>query len=991
MLLRERIPAPKIRNMSDQAKQLNEEQRQAVEHGDGPLLIVAGAGTGKTTVLTHRYVQLLNSKQLKPENIAALTFTEKAAEEMEDRVLELLPNGAYDFWIGTFHGFCQRVLEQHALEIGLPNQFRILSDTDAWLLLKRHFDDLPLDHYRPHGNPLKFLRGVLTHISRAKDEGVSPEQYLAFAETGELDVEKDLADDERKRLRELGAVYAAYQQLLRDKACLDFGDVILETLRLFRERPAVLAEYRKQFRYLFVDEFQDTNWAQYELLKLLAGPQKNITVVGDDDQAIYKFRGASLANILQFRKDFPETKAIVLTKNYRSKKEILEKAYHFIKRNDPNRLEVQLTDLNLKKSLDAMNGEGGSVNVLWRVSIDDEAEAVAEDIKTKRDKSGISWNEFAILVRSNDTALPFLTALERAGIPFQFFALRGLYTKPAILDVIAMLQMCVRPHDSIPAWRVLHIPSLHIPTKDISELVHYANRKGYSIWSSLEHLDEIHLTDDGCKKLKELMSVASALQVTARRESPLRLLQAALNETGYLAYILRLPEKEKRENLHLLNAFADRVRRYETNVHDPSLKGFLDELQLELDSGEEGSISVDPDSGPELVKIMTVHAAKGLEFAHVYLVSLVDQRFPTRSRKDAIPLPEGLVQERLPEGDYHIEEERRLFYVAMTRAKETLTMSGAKRYGGTRDKKPSVFLAECELSIPAVGDVSESQSKRLAVPEARPDEIEIESAYYDLKKRFSFTQLAAFKKCPLQYKFEHIYRIPKFGSFNKSFGQSVHLALQRIMDLHRARTEGMQASLFEARPDAPGNSGIRVSDEEAMEIYEDAWIDEWFESRDQHDEYKEKGKVAVRNLLTAYKDEPPGIKYVERPFTLVLGRHSIKGKVDRIDALPDGSFAIYDYKTGRAKEELETDDKEQLYLYQIALEEQGMKVSKLAYVYALDWVITEAPVLTDKKREAFLEKIMDRMEAILQSDFEATPQEFVCRFCDFRNICEYKK
>lgn len=990
--LRPTSPAPNIRSMSDAQKTLNEEQAQAVNHGDGPLLIVAGAGTGKTTVLTYRYVHLLEQYQLKPQHIVALTFTEKAAQEMEDRVLELLPNGAYDFWIATFHGFCQRLLEAHGLEIGLANQFRILTDTDAWLLLKRHINELPLDHYRPIGNPLKFLRGILKHISRAKDEGITPEMYLDFAKNGELDVEKELIEDERKRLTEIAEVYAAYQQLLRDEACLDFGDVILETLRLFDQRPVILAEYQKQFQYLFIDEFQDTNWAQYELIKHLAGKRKNITVVGDDDQAIYKFRGASLANIMQFREDFPEAKAVVLTKNYRSKKEILDKAYAFIKNNNPNRLEVQLEDMHLKKRLDAVTGDGGEVNIVWQHGVDDEAEAVAEDIKKRKQQDPkASWNDFAILVRSNNTATPFLGALERAGIPFQFFALRGLYTKPVILDVMSMLQLCIKPHDSVFAWRAVHVPSFHIPAKDIAELMLSIHKKGQSIWGGLQTASDTAISDDGKKHIASLVAIFEALQITTRRESSLRLLQAVINETGYLAYIMQLPEKEKRESLHLLNAFADRVRRYEHAVYDPSLKGFLDELQSELDSGEEGSIHLDPDTGPELVKIMTLHAAKGLEFEHVYLVSLVDQRFPTRARRDDIPLPHGLVQERLPEGDYHLEEERRLFYVGMTRAKQSLSITGAKQYGGAREKKPSVFINECELTVPEVVETAEHQSKQLQLVTREAEAAASDKIIYALKKRFSFTQLAAFKKCPLQYKFEHVYRIPKFGNENKSFGQSVHLTLQQIMDLHVKRREETKGGPIGEAAGRQPTEGLLVSREEAAALYENSWIDEWYKGRDQHKLFKEKGMKIIDRLLHAYGDAAPNVRFIELPFTLVFGQHSIKGKVDRVDALPDGTFAIYDYKTGTVKQELTAGEKEQLYIYQLALEEQGMKVSQLAYIYAAEWVVTEVNVLAGKKREAFIEKIMARMDAIVTSDFQATPQAFVCRYCDFKDICEFKK
>jgi DNA helicase-2/ATP-dependent DNA helicase PcrA len=969
---------------------LNPAQLEAVTHGAGPLLIVAGAGTGKTTVLTKRYAHLLAQEGVSEENILALTFTDKAAGEMEDRVIHLLQTGTYDFWISTFHGFCQRVLEAHGLEIGLPNQFRLLTPTDAWLLLKRRFDELPLDHYRPLGNPVKFLRAILQHISRAKDEGVTPEQYLEFAQNAALDGDSEVIEGERKRLLELANVYFAYRKMLLEEGSLDFADLILETLRLFRERPTVLDEYRKQFKYLMVDEFQDTNWAQYELIKLLCGKERNITVVGDDDQAIYKFRGASLANILQFRDDFQDAKTVALTQNYRSKKEILDLAYNFIKKNDPNRLEVKLADTGLTKKLEATRGDQGRVELIWKRGVEDEAEAVAEEIKRlKETEPETSWNEFAVLVRSNDSAEPFVNAFERAGIPFQFLALRGLYAKPAVLDTQAILNSLDGYHESSSIWRLLHLGCYNVPSKDIAELLHYSGRKGLSLWQALKQAPDATVSQDGLKIITKLVAHIEGLAEAARRERPLRALQLALDKTGYLAWVMRLPEQDKRDYLQHLNGFAERIKRYEHSTHGPSLRGFLEELRIEIDSGEEGGLDFDPDAGPELVKIMTVHASKGLEFKHVFVASLVDLKFPTRARTDAIPLPDGLVQERLPEGDAHLEEERRLFYVAMTRAKDRLYLTGAVQYGGTSPKKPSVFLAEAGLEVPeAEGGDASKRLKLQETEEIAPSDV----VHYELKKKFSFTQLAAFRKCPLQYKFEHIYRIPKFGTYQKSFGQSVHNAYQHILELHQVRINAQQGSLFGPAPETgPESEKFKVTLDEAYKIFDDGWIDEWYESRARHDEYKNKGRGAIKNFWQACREAPPELFGVEIPFTLVLGIHSLKGKIDRVDKLPDGSVVVYDYKTGAAKEELSAEDKEQLHLYQLALEEKGVKVARLAYIYVLDWVITDVDLLKEEKRDAFLNKITERMEAIVHSDYKPTPDAFTCKYCDFKDICEFRK
>lgn len=984
--------------MSDLLESLNEAQRRAVTHANGPLLIVAGAGTGKTTVLTRRYVFHLETQKLTTENILALTFTEKAAGEMEDRILQLLPNGSYDFWISTFHGFCQRLLERHALEIGLPTKFRLLTETDAWLLLKRHIDELPLSHYRPLGNPVKFLGELLKHFSRAKDEGITPEQYLDFAQNAILDGDGEFVTGERARLAEIADCYFAYRKILRDEGALDFGDLIIETLRLLRESPHVLRDLRKQFRLIMVDEFQDTNWAQYELIKLLAGTERNITVVGDDDQAIYKFRGASLANILQFRDDYPDATTILLVENYRSHQEILDCAYGFITKNDPNRLEVRFKDTGLSKRLTSAKGSGGKVETVWYRTLEDEADGVASRIlELKEADPELTWNDVAILSRSNDGAEPFIYALERRGIPFRFYALRGLYAQPVVLDLISMLSLANGVHESTHAWRAMSSSVFSFPARDMSIFVQYAGRKGMSLWESLRQSRSIPRIDpEASKRAERLVLQIESLAETARREKPLKVLQLALEKTGYLGMLMKLPENEKIESINLLNSFAQRIKRYEQTTHGPTLRGFLDELRTEIESGEEGALNLDPDEGPELVKVLTVHASKGLEFKHVFIVSMVDQRFPTRPRSDSIPLPDGLVAERLPEGNSHLEEERRLFYVAMTRAKNSVTLTGAEQYGGTRKKKRSTFLSEagCETSdciAPTDGGV-------LALTPSEPLLTPMETAEreaFPLKKRFSFTQLAAFRKCPLQYKFAHMYKIPILGSFQKSFGQSIHLAFHSILQLHLERGKAQQGSLFAAVETAPvtAGKGLRVTLEEAMTLFESAWIDEWYETRQLHDRFKQEGREAVKRMYDAWSEYPPNVAFLEQPFEWRIGERSLKGAVDRIDELPGGGYAIYDYKTGEGKtgDDLETGDKEQLWIYQMAMEERGLPIKKLAYIYVRTGQQAEVELVQGEKRDAFRKDIEGRMEQILLSHFMPSPSPFICRYCDFRQICEHRK
>ena len=324
---------------------LNLEQKKAVEHREGPLLIVAGAGTGKTTVITERINWLIIRQKINPDEILALTFTEKAATEMEERVDKALPYGYVDLWISTFHAFAERILKEHGLEVGLTTEFKLLDQTAAWLLVRNNLDKFELDYYRPLGNPNKFIHALLKHFSKAKDEMVKPQDYLEYAESYRLDndIRKDeIVALEVRRLEEIANAYHVYQQLLLGNNFLDFGDLINYVYELFLKRPQILKKYQEQFKYVLIDEFQDTNFAQYQLIKLLAKPRNNLTVVGDDDQSIYKFRGASIANILEFKKDYPKCLEIYLTANYRTKQNILDAAYKFIQLNNPNRLEVQL-------------------------------------------------------------------------------------------------------------------------------------------------------------------------------------------------------------------------------------------------------------------------------------------------------------------------------------------------------------------------------------------------------------------------------------------------------------------------------------------------------------------------------------------------------------------------------------------------------------------------------------------------------------------------
>ncbi|MBM4177321.1 UvrD-helicase domain-containing protein, partial [Candidatus Gribaldobacteria bacterium] len=356
---------------------LNKEQLRAVQHKQGPLLIIAGAGTGKTTVITKRIVYLIEQGLAKPEEILALTFTEKAASEMESRVENMLEIGFPELWISTFHSFCEKILRNEGLRIGLNTDFKLIQQTSAWMLLRERLSELDLNYYKPLGNPARFLHSLLAHFSKCKDQGILPENYLEYAENLKTNL-TDLPENfDTEQIKEQALAYHFYQQLLLKNNFLDFGDLLNYTLLLFEKRPFILEKYQKKFKYILVDEFQDTNFIQYRLVKLLAGSEANLTACGDDLQAIYRFRGASFANLVQFKKDFPQTAEISLTQNYRSCQAILDLAYNFIKDNDPLRNKYFQ---HLETKLKAQTKEKGEIKHFHLRTLETEAQQVAQKI-----------------------------------------------------------------------------------------------------------------------------------------------------------------------------------------------------------------------------------------------------------------------------------------------------------------------------------------------------------------------------------------------------------------------------------------------------------------------------------------------------------------------------------------------------------------------------------------------------------------------------------
>lgn len=997
----------KSQKSQDFLNNLNPAQKEAVVHGAGPLLIVAGAGTGKTTVITRRIAYLIYKGLAKPEEILAVTFTEKAAEEMENRVDELLPYGYVDIWIDTFHGLGQRILKEHALDIGLPNDFKLLNTTDQWILIRENLDKFDLDYYKPLGNPTKFIQALVQHFSRLKDELISPAEYLEYAENLKLDQgaaleERDRASREGERLLEVAKAYKVYQDLLLQNNALDFGDLINYALKLLQSRPSVLAEYQNRFKYILVDEFQDTNYAQYELVKLLAQPENNLTVTGDDDQSIYKFRGASVSNILEFKRDYPDSAEVFITNNYRSHQNILDLSYEFIQLNNPERLEVKLGG-KVSKKLQSQTGEKGMVEHLH---LSDQKREVEKVVKKMLDlmqrNKDLTWNDFAILSRTNEISEIFANGLKEAGVPYVWAASRGLYKKPIIMDVLAYFNLLDNYHESPSLYRVLNLSIFKIKTEDIVELNYWAGRKGISLYRALLQADLLRISPESKDEIKKILSLIQKHSQIARDATIHAVFFAFMEDSGYLKYLGGKDDQETRDNIFYLNQFAKKIKNFETETTTrATLKDFINRINLEQEAGDEGALDMDLEAGPEAVKIMTIHKAKGLEFRYVFIVGMVDKRFPSINRRDPIEIPDPLVKEILPTGDVHLQEERRLFYVAVTRAKEGVFFTSAANYGGARAKKLSRFLIEANVA--EKGEAETLPATSLEISPALT--IQKSEAGLRIPKHFSFSQLAAFQKCPLQYKFQFGIRIPKRGHYQQSFGQTMHKVMYDLFHLLMCKEKIVQKDLFgsivgaglvsaQIQGDHKGRPYTvhekEISWEALKKIYENAWIDDWYPSEKTQKEYKQKGLKQLKTFYEAHQKNWPKVKGIEKAFRLKIGGEVLTGRIDRVDEV-DGGVAIVDYKTGEAKERLTRDQRTQLLLYQLAAEEVlRLKPQKLTFYFFKN--NQEISFLgSDKELAKLKTNISATIQKIKSSAFKPTPNPFICKYCDFREICEYRK
>lgn len=637
---------------------LNPKQKEAVLHTEGPLLIMAGAGSGKTRVLTHRIAYLIEEKNVNPWNILAITFTNKAAREMKERVNSILGQGGEDVWVSTFHSMCVRILRRDVDAIGYDRNFTILDGSDQLTLMKRILKELNID-------PKKYdPRSILGAISNAKNELLTPETY---------------AERQGSFFEEIVArCYDAYQKALRNNQSMDFDDLIMNTIRLFEENEKVLTYYQNKFHYLHVDEYQDTNHAQYTLVNMLAARFRNLCVVGDADQSIYGWRGADMQNILDFEKDYNDATIILLEQNYRSTKSILDAANQVIKNNSNRR----------DKSLWTDNQAGEQITYYRADSERDEAQFIVSKIKEEIQSNNRSYNDFAVLYRTNAQSRVIEDTLVKSNVPYTMVGGHKFYDRKEIKDIIAYLNIINNPRDGVSFERVINTPKRGIGAASVEKLRSFAAMHDWSMVEAAQNIDLANISGKAGRMIGEFGTMITQFQEMVTYLPVTDLVDQVLERTGYLDELKNQRTLEAESRLENLEEFRTVTQEFdkrneaqdEEEAPEEKLAVFLNDLALvsDLDDYQEESAQV---------TLMTLHAAKGLEFPIVFLIGMEEKIFP---------LSRSLMEEA------ELEEERRLAYVGITRAEESLYLTNAfsrTLYGKTQYNQPSRFVAEIDDSL----------------------------------------------------------------------------------------------------------------------------------------------------------------------------------------------------------------------------------------------------------------------------------------------------
>jgi DNA helicase II / ATP-dependent DNA helicase PcrA len=1050
---------------------LNRSQEAAVTHPGGPLLVVAGAGTGKTRTLTRRFAWLVD-QGVPADAILALTFSSPAAAEMRERLETQLESPYEELHVATFHSFCTRLLQDEALEAGVDPFLSPVTPADRLALLLERLDDLTLRHHETRGNPAALLASFVSRIDRLKDELVSSADYCRYAEALLAHASGDAALSRAQRELEFARLYADHDRMLAERGALDFGDLIVRAFRLLHERPHVRERVARRFRHVLVDEYQDTNFAQGRLLRLLVEEHRNVTVVGDDDQAIYRFRGASRKNLLDFDREFPDAVVVRLVRNYRSGRRILDAACAVVAPT-PERIEKKLR-----------GASGGRVR-FWRCRSERaQAQAVAAEAE-RLIADGVPPEEICVLVRSvKSEGAALASALEERAVPARTCGAAAYFQRAEVRDVLAWLRALADPSDSGAVVRALSRPPVELRSVDVARLTQLARRRKLDMPSAIAAaLEGPQLSEEGRDRARAFLRLYRSASAAFEDRRPDAFVLRLIERIGLRRQQVFATQADTVERLRNIAKLSELAASYMRREPQATARDFSRYLAAVAESGLREEEAMGTPAAPA-VQVMTMHAAKGLEFDHVFVLGLSAERMPGPFRPQADGVPDELLKESLPpadDRDAHEAEMRRLLHVAMTRARKGLVLAwpeaGAPHYGGTPTgpplagtPRPSPFyedaraaleadeeICEEELFGPAEGlhstfrimrdelldtvarvggrlgemrldtylDVDqavsryvelikvaalierakEGQSLDAALPAVNeilaqcvtPEQREIlEQSALDSWLRdterdparrpataqngsepsldpfiprrgrglmLSASDIDTYRICPLKYKFARVFRIPQEPTIHQRFGIVLHQVLER----------------FHASGGGPLST--------LMELFEASWRRSGFGDSDDERQWRLRAVEALERYWRLDRDSEAVPIWFERSFAFRLGPHLLRGRVDRVDRHPDGSYELIDYKTGKAKTESELREDVQLSLYQMgARESWRLETSAQSYFYVLSG--QKVPVEhSDEELERVKTTIADIAGGILKQRFDPTPSPDVCRLCDYRIIC----
>jgi DNA helicase-2/ATP-dependent DNA helicase PcrA len=974
-------------------ERLHPEQRDAVTHGEGPLLVVAGAGTGKTQVVTHRIAWLISEKRARPEQILALTFTDKAAAEMESRVDLLVPYGLVGATLATFNAFCDRLVREHAVELGLTSRLRVEAQAEILVFLRERLFELGLERYLPLGQPDAHLQALTGLFDRARNEDVSPERYLEFARS----LAAAAGDDPEKRDRaaaelEKAGAYAKYEALLMKAGRIDFSSQIRIALKLLRERAHVRREVQERWRWILVDEFQDTNHVQFELVRLLAGERRNLTVVGDDDQSIYRFRGARIENLLEFLDVYPDARQVILKRNHRSGQRILDDAHRLIRANDPWRLEAQRGwDKRLHaQRVDPATGDAlaGSVQHRTFATGRDEAEWVAEEIAGAVAAGTARPGDFAVLARAHGHLDPFALALKSRGVRFRRVGMRGLYARPEVLLCLNALRSVADPDGGV-VHQVLGDPLFGADPVDLARIGQRAKRtnRGF-LRLALEAVNGPPRDGAGCAEItrvavRRFATLHAALCDSAIRRPTSEVLYQFVTESGLLAALTAEESAESLERVQNLNKLFGIVARVGPLLKQDRVPAFIEHLDLLIEMGDDPA-AAELETDEDAVSLLTAHGAKGLEFPVVYVVNLVEQRFPQFRRAEEMEFPPELkagAHAAAPPPDPsadHYREERRLFYVGMTRARDRLVLTHAQDYGGKRATKVSRFINEAlDLPAPPKGARGTSALESIAryAPVAEPAPAPIAPVPDGTPLTLSHAQIDDWLTCPLKYLFAHVAHVPLAGDPSFMYGNAIHHAI-KIWHQHRIK-------------------GLPVEVEDVVGAFDSAWSSEGFLTREHEERMQEQGREALRRFVARDAAARATPLAVETDFKFKVGDDVVIGRWDRIDERAEG-IVLVDYKSSevddaekaesRAKDSLKDG---QLGLYALAYYEARQVMPAAVELQFVGTGVVGAAVVKDEHLERARERVREAAAGIREARYPPKPDQRNCGYCSYRLFCAH--